>query len=203
MSKTERKEVYVDISARHVHLTRADQDVLFGEGYELTPKKTLYGTGGMAFASEEQIAVVGPRGRFDKVRILGPCRSATQIELSKTDARTLGVDAPVRLSGDVKGSAPIKLIGPKGELEVKEGAIIAKRHLHLTRDKGEEWGLKHGDSVWVRIDTEDRSIIFGDTEVRMMGGEKLAFVHIDTDEANAAGMPSAMNGYLVEVGPVE
>ncbi len=196
----DKKEVFVDISARHIHLTREDQDVLFGEGYELTPKKVLYGTGGEAFASVEQIAVVGPRGRFDRVRILGPCRSYTQIELSKTDARTLGIDAPVRLSGDVQGSAPVRLVGPKGELELEQGAIIAKRHLHLTPDYGEAWGLKNGDSVWVRVDTEERSIIFGDTEVRMMKGNDLAFVHIDTDEANAAGMPGAMNGYIVEVG---
>lgn len=195
----DKKEVYVDISARHVHLTRKDQDVLFGKGYELTPRKELYGTGGTAFASEEQIAVVGPRGRFDKVRILGPCRKATQIELSKTDARTLGIDAPVRLSGNVKDSAPVKLIGPAGELELEEGAIIAKRHLHLGKDKADEWGLKHGDSVWIRVNTPDRSLVFGDVEVRMMKSGDLAFAHIDTDEANAAGMPSAMNGYIVDI----
>ena len=192
------KEVFIDISARHIHLTREHQDILFGEGYELTPKKELYGTGGKGFASVEQIAIEGPRGRFDKVRILAPCRKATQVELSKTDARTLGIDAPVRLSGDVAGSAPIKLIGPKGEIELEEGAIIAKRHLHLGEEKAEEWGLKQGDSVWIRVDTPDRSIIMGDTEVRIVPGT-LALVHIDTDEANAAGMPGAMNGYIVEI----
>lgn len=194
-----KKEVFVDISARHIHLTREHQDILFGEGYELTPKKELYGTGGKAFASVEQIAIIGPKGRFDKVRILAPCRKETQIELSKTDARTLGIDAPVRLSGDVEGSASVKLVGPAGKIELEQGAIVAKRHLHLTPDKGEEWGLKHGDSVWVRVDTPERSIIFGDTEVRMMKGEGLAFVHIDTDEANAAGMPGPMMGYIVHV----
>ncbi len=191
-----KKEVYIDISARHIHLTREHQDILFGEGYELTPKKELYGTGGMAFASAEQIAVVGPRGSFDKVRILAPCRKESQVELSRTDARALGVDAPVRLSGDLEGSAPIKLVGPEGEVELSHGAIIAKRHLHLGKEKAEEWGLNHGDIIWVRVDTPDRTLIFGDTEVRLMQGD-LAFMHIDTDEANAAGMSGPMMGYVV------
>lgn len=191
----EKKEVFVDISARHVHLTREDQDVLFGKGYELEEYKELAGGGG--FASVEQIAVVGPRSTFPKVRILGPCRKQSQVELSKTDARALGVDAPVRLSGDLEGTPGIRLVGPAGELELKQGVIVAKRHVHIGKKQVEEWGLKTGDIVAVRIDTPDRSLIFGDTEVRVQDEDDLALMHIDTDEANAAGM-RPMKAYIVE-----
>ena len=191
-----KKEVFVDISARHVHLCQEDQDKLFGKGYELHVHKPI----GDGFASVEQIEVVGPRNSFKKVRILGPCRKATQIELSKTDARTIGVDAPIRLSGDVAGSPGLKLIGPAGEVEVAEGAIVAKRHIHLGTKTIEEWGYKQGDIVAVRIDTEFRTTIYGDTEIRVVPTEEeYATMHIDTDEANAAGMPGPMNGYIVEL----
>lgn len=191
----DKKEVFVDVSARHVHLTREDQDVLFGKGYELEVHKELAGGGG--FASKEQIAVVGPRGSFPKVRILGPCRKATQIEVSKTDARALGIDAPVRLSGDVAGTPGVKLVGPAGELELTQGVMVAKRHIHIGAKQSEEWGLKTGDVVAVRVDSDDRALIFGDTEIRVQDLEDCALMHIDTDEANAAGM-SPMNGYIVE-----
>ena len=191
------KEVFVDVSARHVHLTREDQDKLFGEGYELQVYKMLSGGKGL-FASAEQIAIVGPRGSFRKVRILGPCRSATQVEISKTDARALGVDAPVRISGDVEGTPGIKLVGPAGELELEQGVIIAKRHIHIGKKQSEEWGLKDGDTVGVRVDSEDRALIFGDTEIRVSKKlDDLALMHIDTDEANAAGM-KPMKGRIVE-----
>lgn len=193
----DRQEVFIDISARHVHLTREDQDKLFGEGYELEHLKPI---GVDAFASVEQIVVEGPRSSFNKVRILGPCRSRSQIELSKTDARTIGVDAPVRLSGDLEGTPGVKLTGPAGEIELTEGVIIAKRHLHLGYGLAEKWGYKNGDVVAVRVDTPDRTLIFGDTEVRVFkGSADMATVHIDTDEANAAGMPGPMNGYIVEI----
>lgn len=192
-----KKEVFIDISARHIHLTREDQDKLFGEGYELTKHKDI---GGGGFASVEQIAIVGPRNSFNKVRILGPCRSKTQIELSKTDARTIGINAPVRISGDVEGSAGVKLVGPAGEIELEQGAIIAKRHLHLGSKYAEEWGYKNGEEIWVRVDTEDRSLIFGNVEVRVNDDDpEEVTVHIDTDEANAAGMPGPMNGTIVEI----
>ena len=191
----DRKEVFVDVSARHIHLSREDQDVLFGKGYELEVYKELEGGGG--FASAERIAIVGPRSTFPKVRILGPCRKQSQVELSKTDARALGVDAPVRLSGDLEGTPGIKLVGPAGELELSRGVIIAKRHIHSGRRQSEDWGLKTGDVVGVRLDTEDRSLIFGDTEIRVQGDqEDLALMHIDTDEANAAGT-GPVNGYIV------
>ena len=191
----DRKEVFVDVSARHIHLSREDQDVLFGKGYELEVYKELEGGGG--FASAERIAIVGPRSTFPKVRILGPCRKQSQVELAKTDARALGVDAPVRLSGDLEGTPGIKLVGPAGELELSRGVIIAKRHIHIGRRQSEDWGLKTGDVVGVRLDTEDRSLIFGDTEIRVQGDqEDLALMHIDTDEANAAGT-GPVNGYIV------
>lgn len=192
----DKKEIFIDVSARHIHLTREDQDVLFGKGYELTVHKELAGGGG--FASAEQIAIVGPRSTFPKVRILGPCRKESQVELSKTDARALGVDAPVRLSGDLAGTPGIKLVGPAGELELDHGVIVAKRHIHIGTKQQAEWGLNNGDVVAVRVDTEDRSLIFGDTEIRVQKSEEdLALMHIDTDEANAAGM-KPMTGYIVE-----
>lgn len=195
---TEKKEIFVDISARHIHLTREDQDKLFGEGYELHVHKELAGGGG--FASVEQISIVGPRNTLNKVRILGPCRKESQVELSKTEARMLGVDAPVRLSGDVEGTPGIKLVGPAGEIELEKGVIIAKRHIHLGKKQAEEWNLKMGDIVAVRVDTPDRTLVFGDTEIRLSKiSEDLALMHIDTDEANAAGMPRSMNGYLVNI----
>lgn len=192
----DKKEVFVDVSARHIHLSREDQDVLFGKGYELEVYKELAGGGG--FASAEQIAIVGPRSTFPKVRILGPCRKQSQVELSKTDARALGVDAPIRLSGDLAGTPGIKLVGPAGELDLESGVIIAKRHIHIGKKQSEEWGLKTGDVVAVKVESEERALIFGDTEIRVQPGEEdLALMHIDTDEANAAGM-KPMAGYIVE-----
>ena len=186
----EKKEVFIDISARHVHLTREDQDVLFGKGYELEVYKELAGGGG--FASVEQIAIVGPKSTFPKVTILGPCRRQSQVELSKTDARALGVDAPVRISGDLEGTPGINLVGPAGELELKSGVIV-----HIGKKQVEEWGLKTGDIVAVRVDSPDRALIFGDTEIRVQDEDDLALMHIDTDEANAAGM-GPMKAYIVE-----
>lgn len=192
----EKREVFVDISARHVHLTREDQDILFGKGYELKVHKKI-GDGG--FASEEQIEIKGPRGSFPRVRILGPNRSRTQVEISKTDARALGVDPPVRLSGDIEGTPGITLVGPKGTIELKKGVMVAKRHLHLGDGLAEKWGYKNGDVINVRIETEDRTLIFGDTEIRVLpDNDSMALMHIDTDEANAAGMPGPMNGTIVE-----
>lgn len=194
-----KKEVYMDISARHVHLTREDVDTLFGKGYELTPKQELHGTKGIAFSSVEQVTLVGPKGKIERVRILTPLRKRTQIEVSKTEARLLGINPPIRMSGDLEGASPIKIIGPKGEINVEEGVIIAKRHLHLGEEKAKEWGMTEIDNVWIRVDTTDRSLIFGDVEVRHMPGE-FVYAHIDTDEANAAGMNGPMNGYIVDIG---
>ncbi|MBQ9428692.1 MAG: phosphate propanoyltransferase [Clostridia bacterium] len=185
----------VETSARHVHLTEADIETLFGKGATLTNKKDLSQPG--QFACEERVTLVGPKKQIDRVSILGPARKATQVELSFTDARTLGISAPVRESGDIKGSAPLKLIGPAGEIEIAEGAIIAKRHIHMTPADAERFGVKDKDIVSVKLDSADRSTIFGDVVVRVSDNFALA-MHIDTDEANAACAFGEFYGEIVK-----
>ena len=181
-----KNEVVVEISARHVHVSQADLETLFGKGYELTVKKMLSQPG--QYACEERVRVVGTKGEFPAVSILGPVRPATQVELSLTDARSIGVVAPVRESGDIKGSGACKLVGPAGEVELTEGVMAAKRHIHATTKDAEEMGLENGEIVSVEIPTaNDRNLTFGDVVVRVSDSYALA-MHIDTDEANAAGM---------------
>lgn len=178
-----KKEVLIETSARHVHVTREALDILFGEGYELTKKKDLSQPG--QFACEERVAVVGSKGQFPAVSILGPIRPACQVELSLTDARSIGVTAPVRESGDIEGSGPCKLVGPKGEVELDRGVIAAKRHIHATPEDAEKYGLKDKQIVKVKIDSAGgRSLIFDDVVVRVSPKFALA-MHIDTDESNA------------------
>ena len=172
----------VETSARHVHVTKEDLAVLFGEGYQLTKKKDLSQPG--QFACEERVAVVGPKSQFPAVSILGPERKQTQVEISASDARSIGVAAPVRESGDLAGSGACKIVGPKGEIEISEGVIIAKRHIHMTPADAEEYGCKDKDIVSVKIDSPERSLIFGDVVVRVSDTYALA-MHIDTDESNA------------------
>lgn len=188
-------EFLVEISARHVHVTKETLEILFGKGYELTEKKALSQPG--QFASNERVTVVGPKKELAGVSILGPCRPANQVELSATDARSIGVTAPVRESGDVKGSAPCKLVGPCGEVEISEGVIIAKRHIHMTPEDAEKFGVKDAQIVKVALNTADRSLIFGDTVVRVSPKYALA-MHVDTDEANAALIPGSCMGTIVE-----
>ena len=176
------RKIMVETSARHVHVTKEDLAVLFGEGYELTKKKDLSQPG--QFACEERVAVVGPKSQFPAVSILGPERKQTQVEISASDARAIGVTAPVRESGDLAGSGACRIIGPKGEIEISEGVIIAKRHVHMTPEDAEEFGLKDKDVVSVKIDSPERSLIFGDVVVRVSDSYALA-MHIDTDESNA------------------
>ena len=191
MSKT----FIVETSARHVHVTKEALAVLFGEGATLTNKKDLSQPG--QFACEEKVTVVGPKGQL-KASILGPERSACQVELSATDARSIGVTAPVRESGDIAGSAGCKLVGPAGEVELSEGVIIAKRHIHLTPADAAELEVADKDVVWVRINTEDRSLIFGDVVCRV--SEKFSrAMHIDTDESNAAGCKGNAVGEIVRL----
>ena len=142
----------VETSARHVHVTQEHLEILFGKGYELTKKKDLSQPG--QFACEERVTVVGPKKELKGVSILGPVRKATQVELSLTGARSIGVAAPVRESGDVAGSAGCKLIGPAGEVELTEGVIAAKRHIHATPADAEQLGVKNGDIVSVKVDTD-------------------------------------------------
>ncbi|HIX91822.1 MAG TPA: phosphate propanoyltransferase [Firmicutes bacterium] len=176
-------KVLVETSARHVHLTEEHIEALFGKGATLTHKKDLSQPG--QFACEERVTLVGPKKSIPNVIILGPARSATQVEVSFTDARTLGVEAPVRESGDIAGSAGCKIVGPAGEIEITEGVIVAKRHIHLTPADAEAFGVADKQVVSVKIDSADRSTIFGDVVCRV-SPKFAAAMHIDTDEANAA-----------------
>ena len=176
-------KVLVETSARHVHLTEEHIEALFGKGATLTFKKALSQPG--QFACEERVTVVGPKKSLANVIILGPARKATQVEVSLTDARTLGVTAPIRESGDIAGSAPCKLIGPAGEVEIAEGVIVAKRHIHFTPADAAEFGVKDKQIVSVKIENGDRTTIFGDVVVRVRD-DFAAAMHIDTDESNAA-----------------
>ncbi len=188
------KPVLVETSARHVHVSRRVLNILFGEGYELTHKKDLSQPG--QFACEERVQVIGPKSSFPAVSILGPVRPETQVELSAGDARAIGVKAPIRESGDLKGSAGCKIVGPKGEVELNDGVIIAKRHIHATPEDAENYGLVDKQIVSVKIDTPERSLIFGDVVVRVSKNYALA-MHIDTDESNAAGCTPGLMGEIL------
>ncbi len=185
----------VETSARHVHLSQEHLEALFGKDYVLTRKKDLSQPG--QYACEERVTVVGPKKELKGVSILGPVRKATQVELSLTDARSIGVTAPVRESGDTAGSAPCKIIGPQGEIEIAEGVIAAKRHIHATTDDAKALGVENGEVVSVKIDTEGRSLVFADVVVRVSDTYALA-MHIDTDESNAAGCGREVYGEIVK-----
>ena len=188
-------KVLVETSARHVHVTREALNILFGEGYELTVKKMLSQPG--QYASAERIDVVGPKKTLSGVSILGPVRPETQVELSLTDARSIGIAAPVRESGQIAGSGACKLVGPKGEVEISEGIIVAKRHIHMTKADAAEFGVVDKQIVSVKVDSADRSLIFGDVVVRVSDSYALA-MHIDTDESNAAGMAPGTMGEVIK-----
>ena len=187
-------KVLVETSARHVHVSQQDLETLFGAGYELHVKKMLSQPG--QFACEERVEVVGPKKSLAGVSILGPVRKATQIELSLTDARSIGVSAPVRESGDLEGAGACKLIGPKGEVEVKEGVIAAKRHIHMTVADAAAFGVKDKDEVMVRIDSDGRSLVFDDVVCRVSDSYALA-MHIDTDESNAGCVAPGTMGEVI------
>lgn len=190
-----KKEVLVEISARHVHVSEEHLEILFGKGYKLTPKKDLSQPG--QYACEERVTVVGPKKELAGVSILGPCRKATQIEISLTDARAIGVKAPIRESGDIAGSGACKLIGPAGEVELTEGVIAAKRHIHMTTADAEKYGITDSQVVSVKIPTADRALIFGDVVARVSDSYALA-MHLDTDEANAAAIPGSCIGEILD-----
>ena len=188
------KEFIVETSARHAHVTQETLEILFGAGYQLTLKKELSQPG--QFASNEKITVVGTKGET-KMSILGPCRKIDQVELSATDARSLGINAPVRESGVLEGSGSCKLVGPAGEVELKEGVIVAKRHIHMTTADAAEMGVENGQIVMVLIDSgKGRKLIFDDTVVRVSDSYALA-MHIDTDEANAALCAPDQKGTII------
>ncbi len=184
----------IAVSARHVHLNEEALRALFGPEHRLTHLKDISQPG--QFACEEQVSVIGPRGRLDRVRILGPLRQQTQVEISRTDEFALGVDAPLRDSGKLEGSAPITLEGPAGSLHLREGLICAKRHIHMHPSDAEHFGVKDGDEVEVKLQGGPRDLTFGDVLIRVSPSYRLE-MHIDTDEANAAELGQGAEGTLV------
>ncbi|MCQ2478548.1 MAG: phosphate propanoyltransferase [Clostridia bacterium] len=186
-------DIPVGVSNRHIHLTKEHVEQLFGSGYELTPLKDLSQPG--QFACKEQLTIVGPSLRpIEKVRVLGPVRSASQVEISRTDSYTLKVAPPVRESGKIVGSAAITIIGPKGIVTLKEGCIIANRHIHMSLEDGERYGLKDNDYVTVDAIGERRTRFY-DVQVRVNKDFRLE-MHLDTDDANAAALK---NGSKVKI----
>lgn len=186
-------KVLIEGSARHVHVKREDLDILFGEGYQLRKKRDLLQPS--EFLSEEKVTLKGPRGCIERVSVLGPERKATQAEISLTDARVLGVSAPVRLSGDLAGSAPIRLEGPVGTVDLTEGCVVAKRHLHVTPADVEKLGIAGRDTVSVKVGGE-RALIFDEISVRV-SESFITEVHLDYDEMNAAGLTGEVYGEIV------
>ena len=193
--KTEAKEsaIPVGISNRHIHLSREDLDTLFGKGYELTPIKDLSQPG--QYACKEQLTIIGPSMRpIENVRVLGPVRKNSQVEISMTDSYVLKVKPPVRESGNIKDSAPIRIVGPKGVVQLSEGCIIANRHIHMSPDEARVFGLNDGDYVTVDVNGKRRTRWF-DVQVRVHKDFRLE-MHVDTDDANSAGIG---NGFTVTI----
>ena len=188
-------EVLVETSARHVHVTQEVLETLFGKGYELTKKKDLSQPG--QYACAERVDIVGPKKTLSGVSILGPVRPETQVELSLTDARSIGVAAPIRESGDIAGSGACKMVGPCGEVELSEGVIVAKRHIHMTTADAAAMGLTDKQVVSVKVPSNGRNLIFGDVVVRVSDKYALA-MHIDTDESNAGCIAPNAKGIIIK-----
>lgn len=185
--------ILVEVSARHIHLSEGDLEVLFGSGYQLVKRKDLSQPG--QYACEEKVEVIGERGKM-AVSVLGPAREETQVELSLTDARALGIEAPIRESGDTRGSGACVIRGPQGMLRLREGVIAAKRHIHLTPKEARQIGVRDREEVSVHVRSDSRAMIFKDVVVRI--SEKYsAAMHIDTDEANAAGITGTVYGSIM------
>ncbi len=191
MSKT----FIVETSARHIHLSKEDLEKLFGKGYELKFRKELSQPG--QFATYDKVDVVGEKKTLHGVTVLGPVRKQTQVEISMTDARSIGLNPPIRESGDLEGSEHCKLIGPCGEAEISKGVIIAMRHIHMLPSDAENFGVKDKQIVSVKINSPERATVFGDVLIRVTPTSSLA-MHIDTDEANAAGV-CGQKGEIVEI----
>jgi acetate kinase len=182
----------IGVSAHHIHLSQGDVERLFGLDHRLTPLSPLAQPG--QFACQEQVRLIGPRGSIDRVRVLGPERSQSQVEISRTEGYRLGIHAPVRMSGDLDGTPGLVLEGPAGQVEIKNGVIYAQRHMHMTPTDARRLGLENGDVVRVRVEG-DRELIFGDVAVRVSPKFKLEF-HLDTDEANAAQLNTGDIAFL-------
>lgn len=192
-SESNKDTVPVGVSNRHIHLSAEHVEALFGKGYQLTPLKDLSQPG--QYACKEQLTIIGPSLRpIEGVRVLGPVRSKSQVEISRTDSFVLKVNPPVRESGDIAGSAPITIVGPKGVVALEEGCIIANRHIHMSESEGAAFGLKDGDSVTVEVNGERRTVFY-DVQIRVSKAFRLE-MHIDTDDANAAGIG---NGARVKI----
>ena len=185
--------VMVETSARHIHVTQEVLETLFGEGATLTNKKDLSQPG--QFACVEKVKVVGPKGEFN-MSILGPVRKDTQVELSMSDARKIGIPAPIKESGDVAGTPGCKLIGPRGQVDISQGVMVAKRHVHLDPETAEKFGIVDKQIVSVKVGANGRNVIFGDVVARVSSSYAPA-VHLDTDEANAAGLIGTVDGEII------
>lgn len=193
--KTEKPQgaIPIGISNRHIHLSKKDLETLFGIGYELTPMKDLSQPG--QYACKEVLTIIGPSMRpIENVRVLGPVRSSSQVEISQTDSYVLKVKPPVRESGKIEGSAPIRIVGPKGVVELNEGCIIANRHIHMSPSEAAVFGVKDGDYVDIDVNGKRRTRWF-DVQVRVHKDFRLE-MHVDTDDANSAGIG---NGFLVTI----
>ncbi len=186
-------KVMVETSARHLHVSEADFKVLFGDDAVMTNKKDLSQPG--QFATSERVEVIGPKGSL-VMTILGPVRPSTQVEVSLTDARKIGISAPIRESGDTKNSGACKLKGPKGEVDLTEGVIVAKRHIHFNEEEAAEAGVTDKQIVSVKLNSDERSLILGDVVVRVNKAYAAA-MHIDTDEANAAALAGTVDGEII------
>ena len=194
------KKIPIGVSVRHVHLCKEHLETLYGAGAELNPTKELYQPG--TYAAKETVGLIGPRMRLlERVRVLGPMRDRTQVEIAKTDAIFLGVDSPLRISGDLKGSAPITVIGPKGVVELKEGCIRAMRHIHMNSKEAEYFGLKNGDKVKLRVGGPT-AVTFENVVVRI-GENILLEVHLDTDEGNVADIHCNQEVEIIKNGLVK
>lgn len=188
------KNVPVGVSARHIHLTQEHIEILFGKGYQLTEFKPLSQPG--QYAANETVEVVGSKGSFNKVRILGPARPASQLEISRTDSFAIGVKAPVRESGDIEGTPGVLVKGPAGEVELQDGVIVAARHIHFHTSDAEKWGIEDKQKLRVRVGGE-RGVVFENVVARV--SEKFALdMHIDTDEANASGVKNGDTAEIIE-----
>jgi putative phosphotransacetylase len=193
--KVKEPGIVAGVSNRHVHLSREDVEILFGKDYQLTPIKDLGQPG--QFACQETVIIAGPKGAIEKVRVLGPERKETQIEISLTDAFKLGVIPPVRDSGDLDGTPGIVIIGPKGSVIKEKGVIIAKRHIHMHTKDAEKYGVKNKDIVKVLVEKQGRRLIFDDVLIRVSEKYALEF-HVDTDEANAALLKTGDIVYILD-----
>ena len=197
LSEKDRADVPVGVSNRHIHLSREHVEILFGKGYELTKLKELSQPG--QYACKEQLTLVGPSMRaIEGVRVLGPERKSSQVEISRTDSFTLKVKPPVRESGDIKGSAPVTIIGPKGIVTLPEGCIIANRHIHMSVDEAKKYNVTDGEYVDVMLEGERRSLFY-DVQIRVHKDFRLE-MHIDTDDANAAGVGNGFKAKLIKRG---